>query len=160
MSTIDDEPIFFALASLMQTVRWTRDGDEDPNTRKFITISRRVKLFSDVASNEQPACFQAEWATDEVQQTELPQKTTLQANWIIYQCIGKDKNALGAVENNLIISACRAALAPPPGDPGFPKRNTLGGLVHHCYIGGRIFKDPGDLDDQGMIVIPIKLLVP
>jgi hypothetical protein len=68
---------------------------------------------------------------------------------------------LGTVENNLIIGGCRKVLAPQPDDPGFlDKRNTLGGLVHHCFISGRIFKDPGDIDDQGMIVIPIKVLVP
>lgn len=153
---IDDELIFYTLAQRMAAVRWTRESTE----LKFITISRRVKLFSDVDPQQQPACFQAEWATDEAEITGMPQKTILQANWIIYQCVARDSKALGAVENNLIISGCRAALAPLPDDPGFPKRNTLGGIVHHCYIGGRIFKDPGDLDGQGMIVIPIKVLVP
>lgn len=158
---IDEELILFTLAERMADVRWTRSGDPDPLTHKFITISRRVRLFTDVAANQQPACFQAEWATDEQQVTGMPYKSVLMANWVIYQCIGKDKKALGAVENNLIIGGCRAVLAPSPNDPGFlDKRNTLGGLVHHCFISGRIFKDPGDIDDQGMIVIPIKLLVP
>jgi hypothetical protein len=145
----------------MATVRWTRAGDSDPLTRKFITISRRIRLFSDVSAQQQPACFQTEWASDEQQVTGMPYKTTLMAAWTVFQCIAKDHNALGTVENNLIIGGCRAALAPLPTDPGFPyKRNTLNGLVHHCFISGRIFKDPGDIDDQGMIVIPIKLLVP
>lgn len=158
---IDEEAIFAALAELMPTVRWTRAGDPDPLTREFVTVDRRVRLFADVAANQQPACFQAEWATDEQQTTGMPYKTVLMANWIIFQCIGKDKKAKGAIENNLIIGGCRKALAPLPSDPGFPdKRNTLGGLVYHCFISGRIFKDPGDIDDQGMIVIPIKLLVP
>lgn len=158
---IDEEAIFVALAERMATVRWTRSVDPDPLTREFITTSRRVRLFADVAANQQPACFQAEWATDEQQVTSMPYKSTLMANWIIFQCIGKDKKAIGAIENNLIIGGCRTALAPLPTDPGFhDKRNTLGGLVYHCFISGRIFKDPGDIDDQGMIVIPIKLLVP
>lgn len=157
---IDEELIFYTLAERMKAVRWTRDKLK-PDAHRFVTISRRVKLFSDVSPAEQPACYQAEWATDEVQVTGMPYKTTLQANWIIYQCVGRDKNALGVVENNLIIGGIRKALAPTPDDPGFfEKRNTLGGLVHHCFISGRIFKDPGDIDAQGMLVVPIKLLVP
>lgn len=158
--TIDDELILYTLAQRMAEVRWTRSGDV-LDARRFVTISRRVKLFGDVQSDQQPACFQAEHASQEVQQTNLPYKTIIEANWIIYQCIGKDKEALGAVENNLIIRGCRKVLEPKISDPGYyDERNTLGGLVHHCYISGRLFKDPGDIDDQGMIVIPIKLLVP
>jgi hypothetical protein len=157
---IDEELILFTLSELMATVRWTRTGDSDPDTHRFVTISRRIRLFADVPSNEQPACFQTEWSTDEQQITGMPYKTTLMAAWTIFQCVGKDRKALGTIENNLIIGGCRRALAPQVNDPGFPKRNTLGGLVHHCFISGRIFKDPGDIDDQGMIVIPIKLLVP
>jgi hypothetical protein len=158
---IDEELILFRLAERMPLVRWTRSDDPDPDTRKFITVSRRIRLFSDVAANQQPACFQTEWATDEQQVTGMPYKSTLMAAWTIFQCIGKDQKALGTVENNLIIGGCRKVLAPQPDDPGFlDNRNTLGGLVHHCFISGRIFKDPGDIDDQGMIVIPIKVLVP
>jgi hypothetical protein len=158
---MDEELILATLAERMATVRWLREGDDPTSPRQFVTTSRRVRLFADVAANQQPACFQAEWATDEQQVSKMPYKSTLMANWIIFQCIGKDKKAVGAIENNLIIKGCRQALAPLPSDPGFPdKRNTLGGLVYHCFISGRIFKDPGDIDDQGMIVIPIKLLVP
>lgn len=157
---IDEELIFYTLAQRMATVRWERAGD-DPDARQFVTISRRVKLFSDVSADQQPACYQAEWASEEQQVSGMPYKTTLMANWIVYQCVGKDKNALGAVENNLILGGIRQALAPLPTDPGFQdRRNTLNGLVYHCFISGRIFKDPGDIDDQGMLVVPIKLLVP
>ncbi len=39
-----------------------------------------------------------------------------------------------------------------PSDP--PVRKTLGGLVSNCYIGGKIMKDRGDLDGDGIAVIP------
>lgn len=159
MNIIPEETIFYTLAQLMAEVRWSRPS-EAPDAHRFLTISRRVKLFSDVPSTAQPACFQAEHGTTESEVTGMPGKSILEANWIIYQCVGKDKKAIPAVENNLILGGVRKALAPKIEDPGYPKRNTLGGLVHHCYIGGRIFKDPGDTDDQGMIVIPIKVLVP
>ena len=116
-------------------------------------------LFADCPL--QPACYQAEHGDTVAQVTGMPYKTTLEAKWIIYQNVTKDPKALGAVENNLIIQAVYAALAPLTDDPGFSDgRNTLGGLVHHCFISGALFKDPGDLDGQGMMVIPIKVLVP
>lgn len=153
---IDEELIFATLAERMDLVRWTR---ADASEHQFKVKSRRVKLFSD--ASVQPACYQAEHGTTEQQVTGIPYKTVLEASWIIYQNVARDTNSVPAIENNLIIGGCRAALAPLPTDVGFPdKRNTLGRLVHHCFIQGRIFKDPGDTDGQGMLVIPIKLLVP
>lgn len=159
-AVIDEELIYYTLAQRMVDVRWSREG-EAADARRFKTVSRRVKLFSDVPSSSQPACFQAEHGSTEGQVTGMPYKTILEANWIIYHSVGKDKNAIPTIENNLILKGIRLALRPRPTDIGFrDDRNTLGGLVHHCFISGRIFRDPGDIDDQAMIVVPIKLLVP
>lgn len=153
---IDEELIFSTLAERMDLVRWTR---EDASEHQFKVTSRRVKLFSDATI--QPACYQAEHGQTEGQVTGMPYKTILEATWIIYQNVARDANAIPAIENNLIIKGCRTALGPLPQDPGFmDKRNTLNGLVYHCFIQGKLFKDPGDIDGQGMLTIPIKLLVP
>lgn len=154
---MNEELILFTLAQRMADVRWTREGDDEPE-RQFVVMSRRVVLFGETPA--QPACYQAEHGDQVAQVTGMPYKTIIEAKWIVYQNVAQDPEALGAVENNLIIQGCYEALKPTPTDPGWPKRNTLGGLVHHCYIGGQLFKDPGDLDGQGMMVIPIKLLVP
>lgn len=151
---IDEEAIYARLFERVEACRF--DGG-----KKFVEVSRRVKLFSDVPSEFQPACFQAEHGTTERQVTGMPYKTVLEATWIIYQCVARVPAGIGARENNLILRGVREALAPLPQDPGFmDKRNTLNGLVYHCYIDGRLFKDPGDIDGQGMMTIPIKLLVP
>lgn len=153
---MNEEAIFAALAARMDLVTWTR---ADASVHEFQVKSRRVKMFSDAAV--QPACYQAEPADTENQITGMPYKTVLEAFWIIYHDVSRDMNAIGTTENNLIIQACRVALAPLPADVGFQdKRNTLGSLVHHCFIQGRIFKEPGDLDGQAMLTVPIKLLVP
>jgi len=157
---IDEELIFSRLAERMDRVTWTRDPAK-PDAGRFVTKTRRIKLFYEVAAELQPWCGQAEQGTTEQQTSGMPYKSILEATWIIYQCVAKDPNAKAVIENNLIIGGVRKALAPLPSDPGFmDKRNTLDGLVYHCFIGGRIFKDPGDIDGQGMITIPIKLLVP
>lgn len=157
---MDDELIMYTLAQLMTEVRWTIAGDAAPLTRKFVTVTRRIKLFAEVDVKQQPWCGQAEHGVVEAQVSDMPYKTTMEANWIIYQAVAKDAKGIGAIWNNEILKGVRDALAPKVSDPGWPKRNTLGGLVHHCFIGGRVFKDPGDIDGQGMMVIPIKLLVP
>lgn len=151
------EQVYQALVALTEEVTWGTAP-----TKQFlnaVATRRRVKLFSDATI--QPAVYQAEHDEEVAQITNLPYKRAFKASWIVYQNVGKDHSAVPAIENNLILDAIQAALAPKPQDPGFPnKRNTLGGLVHHCYIDGEIFKDPGDIDDQGMMVIPITILVP
>lgn len=155
---INEELIFYTLALRMADVRWKRPGD-DVTEHRFLEVSRRVVLFGETPV--QPSCYQAEHGDTVAQTSGLPYKTILQAKWIIYQNVAQDRNALGAVENNLIIQGCYQALAPRPTDPGFhDRRNTLDGLVYHVMIQGELFKDPGDLDGQGMMVIPIKVLVP
>lgn len=154
---LDEEAIAVKVGALMDDVQWVKGTP--PATKKFVTKSRRVRIFSDVNGNEQPACFQAEYTTTEAETTGMPGKTLLEFNWIIYFQVN-DPKAIGATELNSILKAVRTVLKPKPSDEGFPKRNTLDGLVHHLYIGGKIFKDPGDIDGQGMLVVPIKILVP
>lgn len=156
---MDDELIMYTLALRMAEVRWTEAGDPDPLTRRFKTVTRRIKLFSDVPAAAQPWCGQAEHGLMEGQVTGMPYKTVLEANWFVMQRPGGNEE-FGAIRNNLIMKAVRDALAPKPDDRGWPKQNTLGGLVYHCHIGGRVFKDPGDIDGQALMIIPIKVLVP
>lgn len=149
------EAIYTALFALWSTARWG-----DTNEKRFVTLSRRVKLFSDVPNEQQPALYQAEHAEVTGQTSNLPYKRTFAANLIIYQATPLAPNVDGAVENNLILDALETAIAPKPQDPGYPKRNTLGGLVYHAYFDGNVFKDPGDIDNQAMMVVPVKMLVP
>jgi hypothetical protein len=156
----DEETILAALAALMAEVEYT-DPYTSTTGNQFVSTSRRVKLWTEVPHQQQPACFQAEHANGENQTSGMPYKAILEANWIIYHAFSMAKNVEGARYNTAILKGVRTALAPLPSDPGYyERRNTLGGLVYHCYIGGRVFKDPGDIDGEAMMVVPIKLLVP
>lgn len=150
------EEIYEALFALWAPVRWTTGSEE----RRFKTLSRRVKLFSDVPTGQQPAIYQAEHGEVTGQVSNMPYKRTFMANLIIYQATGNAPAVEGAKENNRILDALETAIAPKPRDTGYPKRNTLGGLVYHAYFDGNIFKDPGDIDNQAMMVVPVKMLVP
>jgi len=152
------EAIYAALRQRMDLVEWTR---ADNSTHTFKTKTRRIVMFDQVPSEQQAWCGQAEYGEQEEQTSGLPYKTVLEAHWLVYQCIAKDPKAEATIENNLIIAGVKKALAAIPSDVGFfEKRNTLGNLVHKCFINGRIFKDPGDIDGQGLILIPIRILVP
>jgi hypothetical protein len=38
--------------------------------------------------------------------------------------------------------------------------NTLGGLVYWVRIEGKVFKDPGDIDNQAMLIVPLVVEMP
>jgi hypothetical protein len=113
-----------------------------------------VALWNDLPA--QPALCQAEHDEEIQEVTGLPSVTTYSASWLIYHDVGKDPAALPARECNLILDAVQALF--PTDDPS--RVQTLGGLAHHCFISGRVFKDPGDLDGQALIIVPIKILAP
>lgn len=120
-------------------------------------FSRRVKLWSDVASADQPALFVAEHGEAIAYGGEsLPGKTTLNVDLLVYVASGKDPDAIPAQDLNIVLDALSACLAPGPAE----SRQTLGGLVAHCRIEGRIVKDPGDLDGQGLALVPVRILAP
>jgi hypothetical protein len=120
-------------------------------------LSRRLKLWSDVASADQPALFITEHGENLGASSEgLPGKATLNVDLFVYIAAGKDPDCIPARDLNIALDALAACLAPDP----VVGRQTLGGLVTHCRIEGRIVKDPGDLDGQGLALVPVKILAP
>ena len=70
-----------------------------------------------------------------------------------------DPGAIGAAALNAIMDALDAGLAPAGAD-GVLGRNTLGGAAYRCSIQGKPLKDPGDLDGDGLLVVPIRIVLP
>lgn len=142
------EDVYQALFDLTADVTWGSP------TRSFAHRARRVALWGDLPA--QPALCQAEHDEDIAETTGLPSVTTLSASWLIYHDAGKDPQATPASESNRILDAVQALF--PTDDPD--QVQTLGGLVHHCFISGKVFKDPGDLDGQALVIVPIRILAP
>lgn len=147
------EPIFAALFALGQAVTW------DSPERTWQTASRRVQHFS--KCSDQPALFQVEGDESPHQVTGMPYKWVLKAHWLVYQNTGLDPQTVPATENNLILDALQAALGPQivPGAP-FTDRCTLGGLVYSVKISGNVLKYDGAIEGQGVMTIPLEILVP
>ena len=151
------EDIFNALFALVSSgegqggvVQWADGG-------AFVFTSRRVKDFSDL-TGQQPALCQAEHSESINQTTKLPYTRTFKVKWVIYHQAGANSGSVPSTTNNNILDALEAAIAPPPYQQD--ECQTLGGLVYHCFVDGEVFRDPGDLDGQALMIVPITILAP
>lgn len=123
----------------------------------FKTASRRLKLWSDVPPSDRPAVFVAQRPGNYNQGDESqPGTITLEAEIFVYTDGGKDPNAIPASEMNQLLDAIDTALKGSP----VTGLQTLGGLVSHCWIEGKQFVDSGDIDGDGVAVIPVKIFLP
>lgn len=147
------EAVMAALLARLQAIVFTAPINGHTS---FATVSRRLKLWSDVPKSQRPALFVAEHREQPIYQSEaLPIKTTMNVDLFVY-IDSSDQNTIPAVALNIMLDAIDAALKPAPADTN---RQTLGGLVSHCRIDGQVLKDPGDLDGDGLLWVPLKLLV-
>lgn len=120
---------------------------------------RRLKLWGDVALSARPACYLFEGGEDIYAWTESASpKRIIEVRLFAYLC-AKDTSVVGAALLNDVMDALDAAFA-PSGSDGFLGRNTLGGSAYHCRIEGKVLKDPGDLDGDALLVVPVKIVLP
>lgn len=144
------EAVMAAFAALLQGVVFAQPVG---GQTAFALVSRRLKLWPDVAKSQRPALFIAEHREQQAYQNEaLPPKTTLSVDLFVY-IDSSDPNTVPAIALNVVLDAIETALKPANG-----ARQTLGGLVSHCRIDGAVLKDPGDLDGDGLLWVPLKIL--
>ena len=119
----------------------------------LVTKSRRLKHYSDVSPSEQPAMFVTQ-ASQHVKQIKgFPSEYTLEAKVWIYTH-ETDPAVSPATGLNNLLDLVDLALKPSvPQD-----KQTLGGLVEHCWMDGEIVTDEGSLGDQSVAIFTIKIL--
>ena len=123
---------------------------------QFATASRRLRHWSDVSPNEQPALFMSEkGAVAKVPALGAPVVYTLFADLYLY-AHSADPYLSPTTILNPLLDAVEAALAPSP-VTGIQNLG-LPAMVSHAYIAGRIETDEGVLGDQAIAVIPIEIL--
>ena len=122
-----------------------------------VTASRRVKLWSDVPADLRPALYMREPRESYQHDGIAPPVRTLLVDLLVYIAAGDDPNTAPASTLNNILDAIDTALQP---DALIDNRQTLGGLVYNCRIDGEIMKDAGDIDGDGIAIIPIKIIIP
>jgi len=122
----------------------------------FVTFSRKLKHWTEVPSNEQPALFMTcgdqhiERIRGGLDRHSLPAKLYLYVN------TADDPDAAPSIKLNDLLDQVEACLAPGAGEIA----QTLGGLVSHCWIAGDITTDEGVLGEQALAIVPIDILVP
>ncbi len=121
--------------------------------------ARRLKLWSDVPAMSRPACFLFEGGQETYSWSEsAAPKRAIEIKLFIYLS-AKDPSVIGSSLLNDVMDALDAAFALSGADLAIG-RNTLGGAVHHCRIDGKTLKDPGDLDGDALLIVPVKLILP
>jgi hypothetical protein len=121
--------------------------------------ARRLVLWTKVDTNQRPAIYQFEGDPEDWKWTNkaIP-IITISVRLFIYTD-AKDENVIGATQLNNILDALKAAFTPTGRDLAQGKF-TLGGLVESCRIKGKVFKDPGDIDGDGLLIVPIEIELP
>lgn len=155
------ETVWVALEALASAVQFTMPGAA--TAAPFVTVSRRLLSIDQVPVEHRPALFQVEKTENVRQKTRMPTMRRWSAWWIVYTPGGANQdpsNPIGAQTNSVILDAIESVI--PVGDPehGPEIVQTLGGLVHSCFIDGTITKESGDLDSWGLIVVPLTIIVP
>lgn len=122
------------------------------------TPSRRVKLWGDVPLEQRPAMFQFEGHDEQWNwNNSANPNVVLEASIYVY-FNSKDESVVGATEMNQVLNAITNRLIPSGRDLS-TGRQTLGGLVQSARIQGSVTRVPGDLDGDGMAIVPIRLQV-
>ena len=120
----------------------------------FATSSRRLKFYSEVPSEDQPALF---LATGDMEPRMLPPgqpyRWRLFRKIWLYAYTKDDTQVPSSIMNPIINSVINVLKPSTPGD-----RVTLGGLVYNVAMSGRIMTDEGLLGPQAVAVIPVELL--
>jgi hypothetical protein len=137
------EPIYAALFATLSTAA------------PFVASSRRLRHWSDVGPAEQPSLFVVQKSETVQRRKGLPPKWTLAVDLFVY-ARAPDEVTSAATVLNPLIDAIESALAPPSPTA----TQTLGGLVEHAWIAGKVETDEGVLGGQAVAIVPIEILVP
>lgn len=145
--TVTREQAAIALFNLVST----------SSTYKY--TSRRFQMWDQVPANQKPALFQVEHEETHTRgKTATPAIRTLDIDIWVYIASGRDPNYTPITDLNNLIDAIDPVSGGVLVPDNWQNRQTLGNLVYDCFIDGKITKVSGDLDGNGLAIIPIKII--
>jgi hypothetical protein len=127
----------------------------------FKTFSRRMKTFDTISQADKPALFLIDTTENHQKQQQVtPAIRILNFDAYVFIFTGSSKAIPADALNDLIdkIDPNSGGVLKP--NDVIANRQTLGGLVYNVFIDGEMIKVPGDLDGQGVAIIPIKVVLP
>lgn len=126
----------------------------------FTTTSRRFISWDQVNETQMPFLTMLKTGEDRARKSDTLPLTTLTYHVFVYLSAGMDPDDVPDTAMNALLDAIDAAAAPSTPDDRAQGKQTLGGLVDHCYPLGPVFVDTGDVDGKGVAAIPFEILVP
>lgn len=117
-----------------------------------VTTSRKLRHWSDVPSSERPALFMTELSQQVDRIKGQPPKYIFPVELYIY--VSSEGDTPPSTILNPLIDAIEAALEHGPADTA----QTLGGLVSHCFVNGKIETDEGSMGSDAMAIIPVEII--
>lgn len=154
MATATRAQVMSAILALIQGMTFSSQIN---GKSTWTTVSQRLRLWSDVSSENQPAAFLVTHReTDDYRGLGLLRRRLELGIW----CYSRtdDPATIGTSDLDVMMQAFEAAFRVI--DNNSRGENTLGGLVYWCRIEGRVFKDPGDIDNQTLMIVPIVVEMP
>jgi hypothetical protein len=126
----------------------------------FTATSRRFVHWDQVNETQMPFLTMLKTGEVRARQSEGLPSLTINAHVFIYMSAGMDPEDVPDTAMNSLLDALDAAVAPGGADAINGNKQTLGGLVSHCYPLGPVFVDTGDIDGKAVAAIPFQILVP
>lgn len=156
MATPTRETVLGAILAQVQAMTFSPAVS---GTTAWVTTSRRLKLWGDVPAEAQPAAYVVEHEEhDEYRNLNVLRRRLNARVW----CYARtdDPNIVGGTLLNTMLEAFDAKFGMTSADSFATGGNTLGGLVYFCRMEGRVLKDPGDIDNQALLIIPLVVEMP
>ena len=147
MTTATREQVTVALFTLLQTAA------------AFNTASRRFQTFDEIATVDKPALYLVCHKETHVKGKNMtPAVRTLEYDVYIFIDKGLDPNVLPDTTLGNLIDAIDPETGGVLAPGGGSLQQTLGGLVTNVYVDGEVIRVPGDIDGQGVAIIPLKVV--
>ena len=121
----------------------------------FVSMGQNPKIWSKLTPGDQPAMYLVDIGETVVQnQAYGLSKYLLHFEILIYVRADASPAAIPATQLRTLRDAIDAQMQSiPPGE-----RQTLGNVVYHAWIEGEVLVDTGILDQQCVVMIPVKVL--
>jgi hypothetical protein len=116
--------------------------------------SLKLRLWADVAADQQPAAFLVTHRElDEYRGLGLLRRRLDLGIW----CYSRSDNSIGQTDLDSMMAGFEEQFGADAVDDYSTNQLTLGGLVYWCRIEGKVFKDPGDIDGQTLLIVPLSV---
>lgn len=123
-------------------------------------VSNRLILWADVPGDQQPCAFLVTHReVDEYRGLGLSRRRLQLGVWC-YSQSGQPGEPGAAPDLDTMMEAFETQFGAAAADNFSTNQLTLGGLVYWCRIEGNVFKDPGDLDGQTLMIVPLLVEMP